>query len=195
MSQIHAELNDNELIICCDRARMTENDRQVIDIRTLQYGKKYSSYVKLRNQESADKIILFQEMEIEPLDKMETFSDGANLLQQEEAADVSVENEERASEIEEQLTENKVLFVYTDKKKVYYGYMQAANFYKLIVKYTYRVLFVGLKNGYLDLKILSYLQNPCNQVQIESTRFYIDEKNNVESDIRSLSEKVEREKG
>lgn len=56
-------------------------------------------------------------MEIEPLDKMETFSDGANLLQQEEAADVSVENEERASEIEEQLTENKVLFVYTDKKK------------------------------------------------------------------------------
>lgn len=30
-------------------------------------------------------------MEIEPLDKMETFSDGANLLQQEEAADVSVE--------------------------------------------------------------------------------------------------------
>ena len=28
MSQIHAELNDNELIICCDRARMTENDRQ-----------------------------------------------------------------------------------------------------------------------------------------------------------------------
>lgn len=96
---------------------MTENDRQVIDIRTLQYGKKYSSYVKLRNQESADKIILFQEMEIEPLDKMETFSDGANLLQQEEAADVSVENEERASEIEEQLTENKVLFVYTDKKK------------------------------------------------------------------------------
>ena len=25
MSQIHAELNDNELIICCDRARMTEN--------------------------------------------------------------------------------------------------------------------------------------------------------------------------
>ena len=40
MSQIHAELNDNELIICCDRARMTENDRQVIDIRTLQYGKK-----------------------------------------------------------------------------------------------------------------------------------------------------------
>ena len=133
-------------------------------------------------------------MEIEPLDKMETFSDGANLLQQEEAADVSVENEERASEIEEQLTENKVLFVYTDKKKVYYGYMQAANFYKLIVKYTYRVLFVGLKNGYLDLKILSYLQNPCNQVQIESTRFYIDEKNNVESDIRVYPEKIGKKK-
>lgn len=195
MSQIHAELNDNELIICCDRARMTEKDRQIIDIRTLQYGEKYSSYVKLRNQESADKIILFQEMEIEPLDEMETFPDGANLLQQEEAADVSAENEERASETEEgQLTECKVLFVYTDKKKVYYGYMQAANFYKLIVKYSYKVLSVGLKKGYLDLKILSYLQNPCAQVQIENTRFYIDEKNNVESGIRVYPEKIGKKK-
>ena len=93
MSQIHAELNDNELIICCDRARMTENDRQVIDIRTLQYGKKYSSYVKLRSQKDADKIILFQEMEIEPLDGMEISLDGASLLQQEMTTDVNAENE------------------------------------------------------------------------------------------------------
>lgn len=195
MSQIHAELNDNELIICCDRARMTENDRQVIDIRTLQYGKKYSSYVKLRSQKGADKIILFQEMEIEPLDGMEISLDGASLLQQEMTTDVNAENEERASETEEELLiEHKVLFVYTDKKKVYYGYMQAANFYKLIVKYTYKVLSINLKNGYLNLKILSYLQNPCNQIQIESTRFYIDEKNNVESDIKVYPEKIGKKK-
>lgn len=193
MSQIHAELNDNELMICCDRARMTEKDTQVIDIRTLKYGKKYGSYVKIRNQECKNRVIFLQEIEIEPLDETEISSDSEN--QQEEVSDVSAENEERASETEEgQTIERKVLFVYTDKRKVYYGYMQAANFYKLIVKYIYKVVSISLKNGYLDLKILSYLQNACDQVQIESTKFYIDEKNYVDSDIRVYPEKIEKKK-
>lgn len=180
MSRIVASLEENILTIRRERARIVERDVQEIDIRTLKLNKKYTSKIQPKSKEHKNQIFFWQEMEIgdfeltdeENIENVLDDSDSENL--NENADENSIVGDE---ENQEEAVENKhILFVISTGNRVHYGYMKKVQAYKLLLRFIYKVLSVNLKNGYLNVRMLSYLVNTYD-VQVDSIRFSVDEKN------------------
>lgn len=163
MSRMVVELKDNELTIQCKKARMRANDTQVVDIRTLLYGKKNVSYVVTHKESELNRILFWKEMEMPVLGKM-----------------AGRENEK------------KVLFVITVKGNVLYGYMNVVNVYKLMLEFVYKLVHISLWGKKLHLSLLSYLVKENKDINIESVRFYVDEANQVPVNLNIYKDRISK---
>jgi len=157
------ELKDNELTIQCKKARMTANDTQVVDIRTLFYGRKNVSYVVTHKDRELNRILFWKEMELPVL-----------------------------GQTAGQENEKKVLFVITVNGKVLYGYMNAVNVYKLMMEFVYKLVHISLRGKKLRVGLLSYLVNQNKDISIENVRFYVDESNQVPVDVKIYKNRISK---
>lgn len=71
------------------------------------------------------------------------------------------------------------IFVLTQEKKIFYGYMEQERIYKLMINMKYKLLHISLNRRYLKLGMLAYLIKPYH-MEIEKVRFVIDEMNQIE---------------
>ena len=79
-----------------------------------------------------------------------------------------------------------VLAVWSNDKYIYYGYLLRSSVYKEIIKFSYKVLYLGLSRRYLSLWMIGYFQTG-SEIPIQGQRFYIDENNYQESTMKTDS--------
>ena len=161
MNTFHVEIKDNNLIIRHVYEEVGDEDVVSIEIDELQYGNKYTSSLLLHEDAHKNKIWFLESRKRE---------------------------EEQQDEI---LTENPVIVVWSDTKKIYYGYMEKTKFYKGILKFYHKVLRTHLSSKSLSLDLVAYFQNPYN-LKLEDKKFYIDEFNNVELPIKESKRKLSK---
>lgn len=181
MSNFDINLIDKKLFIKRIRARMTEKDTLYIDIETLEYNKKYNSELTVNSLAQRNKILFMEEVSI--LENKFYNSD-----------DSDDDNQPDNDDEDEELVEHKnVLVVWTNDKRVQYGYMNLENFYKEIVKFKYKVLSVNVNKRKLSMIFLGYLLNPY-KVKVQDTKFFIDEQNNVDIDLKESVRQLSKKK-
>lgn len=163
MSRMVVELKENNLTIQCKKSRMRPNDTQVVDIRTLFYGRRNVSYVVTHRESELNRILFWKEMDIPALGQM-----------------AGKENDK------------KVLFVITVNGKVLYGYMEAANIYKLMMEFVYKLVSIGLWGKKLRISTLSYLVNQNQDIDIDNVRFYVDEVNQVPVNVKIYKNRISK---
>ena len=146
MSKIEVTLKDEILTIQKKTSRENPKYTEHIQVNLLDYGKEYTSSIKVTNDEYRNKILLIQEIN---------------------------ESEENKKE-NELASQQDVILVYSQNKKIRYSYCSLEKAYKKLVKLKFKVLNISLSKRKLKIKILSYIINPYN-MEIKDSKFYIDE--------------------
>ena len=162
MSKICVEFQDNVLKIRCVRTRITPEDTETVSVNGIEFGRKYRTNMPVRNKSQKNKIFYMEPVQIE-------VKNAASLpILAEGAKDVSV------------------LAVWSNDKYIYYGYLLRSSVYKEIIKFSYKVLYLGLSRRYLSLWMIGYFQTG-SEIPIQGQRFYIDENNYQESTMKTDS--------
>ena len=158
MRGIDVYIENNKIIIKKIRARQTENDIEEIPLQLMEYGKFYTSKIKVTSQELKNKIFLIQTI---------------NKDLQNKQSDEEIEQED--IEIDEQKNiSNNVIIVFSEENKIKYAYCSEEQAYKKILKFKYKVLRLKLNKRKIELKILAYIINKYN-LEIKSEKLYIDQ--------------------
>lgn len=202
MSQLVVELEGDNLIIQCQRARMRKKDTQVVDIRKMTYNKKYKSYVKSNSESKEQRILFWEEMQIALPDESEEVGENSTLhgkpgdLPEEDSSlpeeDNTLSDEENTILEGAENMEHKVLFAIAQGNRVQYGYMEASRIYKLLIQFVYKVIHIRMTKKKLHIYMLSYLVNHSNELQIENVRFYVDEMNQMPVNMNVYDEKLSK---
>jgi len=175
MSDIIAKIRDGKIIIEKIRARQTENDVEEIPMQLLEYGKFYTSKIKITNEKSLNKIFLLETIEIE------------GQMQNKE-----IEEDEEDDELEEeQKNQKNVIIVFSENGKIKYAYCNEENVYKRIVKLKYKVLNLSLSKKKIKLKILAYIINEYN-LNISEEKLYINQVTGKECKLKQTAHKMNK---
>lgn len=161
MSKICVEFQENLLKICCVRSRMVPEDTVIIDVQTLDFGKKYKTSIPVRKKSQKNRVFYMETQHIE----VDKFPQDAVDRHMNETQNVPV------------------LVVWSNEKSIYYSYQFKSSFYKELIKFSYKVLYLGLNKKVLSLYMLGYFRNEW-ELPVEGQRFYIDEKNYQQSSIK-----------
>ena len=136
MRGIDVYIENNKIIIKKIRARQTENDIEEIPLQLMEYGKFYTSKIKVTSQELKNKIFLIQTI---------------NKDLQNKQSDEEIEQED--IEIDEQKNiSNNVIIVFSEENKIKYAYCSEEQAYKKILKFKYKVLRLKLNKRNLEIK-------------------------------------------
>ncbi len=189
MSKIEINREGNILTIHRIRARETERDIQNIDVTELELNKRYTSYVKCRQQEEKGEILYF--------DPVSLSLTGVGSIESEESDEDMEESLEGYAEEGIVKGERKfplpALFVILFQTKILYGYMEQDRIYKLLISMKYKVMRISLSKNYLKLGMFAYLLNESTE-QIDRVRFVIDEKNQVDAGLKIEENRIGKRK-
>lgn len=159
MSKICVEFQDDVLTIRCVRTRMTPEDTETANVTGIEFGRKYRTNMPVRNKSQKNKVFYMEPVQV-------TVKNPASLpILAEGAKDVPV------------------LAVWSNDKFIYYGYLLMSSVYKELIKFSYKVLHLGLSRRYLSLWMIGYFQTG-SETPVQGQRFYIDENNYQESTMK-----------
>ncbi len=159
MSKICVEFQDDVLTIRCARTRMTPEDTETANVTGIEFGRKYRTNMPVRNKSQKNKVFYMEPVQV-------TVKNPASLpILAEGAKDVPV------------------LAVWSNDKFIYYGYLLMSSVYKELIKFSYKVLHLGLSRRYLSLWMIGYFQTG-SETPVQGQRFYIDENNYQESTMK-----------
>lgn len=159
MSKICVEFQDDVLTIRCVRTRMTPEDTETANVTGIEFGRKYRTNMPVRNKAQKNKIFYMEPVQ------------------------VAVKNPASLPILAEGTKDGPVLAVWSNDKYIYYGYLLRSSVYKEIIKFSYKVLYLGLSRRYLSLWMIGYFQTG-SEIPIQGQRFYIDENNYQESTMK-----------
>lgn len=147
-----AEFKDNKIVLKKMRARQTENDIEVIELKEIQYNKKYKSKIYITNSDDKNKIFLLEKLEHQYDEKKE-----AKQIEPENEK----ENKDEELENEVESIQDAVL-VYSDSQNIYYIYGDIEEVYKALIKVKHKVLSVKLNRSKVSITILACIINKYN---------------------------------
>ncbi len=136
------KLEDNKIFIEKVCARKKEGDIEVIDLKEIEYNKKYTSKIHITSNMNANKIFLLEKIEHEYNEKKEVVYD-------------KEQNSEKA-------TLQDAVLVYSDSKKIYYIFGDVEKAYKELIKIKHKVLNVKLNRSKVSITVLAYIINKYN---------------------------------
>lgn len=177
MSKIQARLEDNILKITCDRTRVTAEDREEVNVSMFQLGRRYRSRVEMKKLSQRNKIYLLEPVYLE-------LEDPASR----EELDAKIRESEALGNNDEP-----VLAVWSIEQKLYYSYMFKSQFYKGVINFFYKTLYLGLGRKNLSIYLIGYFKNE-HKIPIQSQKFYIDESNWQESHIAMETKEISKKK-
>ena len=173
MSTVVAKIEDGKIIIRKVRARQTANDVEEIPLQLMEYGKLYTSKIKITNEELLNKIFLLETIEREKKD----VEDNAE----------EIENE---SDKKQKIQED-VIIVFSENGKIKYSYCNEEKAYKRIIKVKYKVLKLSLTKKKLKLKVLAYIINKYN-LNINNEKLYINQVTGKECKLKQTDHKMKK---
>lgn len=138
---------------------MTPEDTETANVTGIEFGRKYRTNMPVRNKAQKNKIFYMEPVQ------------------------VAVKNPASLPILAEGTKDGPVLAVWSNDKYIYYGYLLRSSVYKEIIKFSYKVLYLGLSRRYLSLWMIGYFQTG-SEIPIQGQRFYIDENNYQESTMK-----------
>ena len=156
MSKICVEFQDDVLTIRCVRTRMTPEDTETANVTGIEFGRKYRTNMPVRNKAQKNKIFYMEPVQ------------------------VAVKNPASLPILAEGTKDGPVLAVWSNDKYIYYGYLLRSSVYKEIIKFSYKVLYLGLSRRYLSLWMIGYFQTG-SEIPIQGQRFYIESTMKIDS--------------
>ena len=176
MSDIIANLDMDKIIIEKKRTRQTANDKEEIPLQLMEYGKFYTSKIKITNQELKNKIFLIQQV-----DKTDMFNKQESDEEEQDEVESEVDDEDEV--------QNDVIIVFSDENKIQYAYCSEEKAYKRILKFKYKVLRLKLSKRKIKLKLLAYLINKYD-LPIQGEKLYIDQVLGKECELKETTQKL-----
>lgn len=176
MSDIIANLDMDKIIIEKKRTRQTVNDKEEIPLQLMEYGKFYTSKIKITNQELKNKIFLIQQV-----DKTDMFNKQESDEEEQDEVESEVDDEDEV--------QNDVIIVFSDENKIQYAYCSEEKAYKRILKFKYKVLRLKLSKRKIKLKLLAYLINKYD-LPIQGEKLYIDQVLGKECELKETTQKL-----
>lgn len=171
MSDILVSIENGYLTINKSRARQTLDDLEVIKLGELDYGKFYTSKIKVTNESLYNKIFLLEGINVE-----NSFSiDDADDLDSDSEINIT-DDDSRSIDYR---AEEKVVIVFSENSKIIYAFCSKEKAYRRIIKFKYKVLRIGLSKKKLQLSLVAYLINKYN-IEIEKTDLYVNQETKKE---------------
>lgn len=167
MSDINVEFKNGLLVIEKKTSRQNKNNIEKIPFEFLEYGKLYISKIKPTNKKEKNKVLFMQKI-----------SDTENLNEK----NIDDDNDRK---------NKKILAVYSNNEKVQYIYCSLNSLYKRLVNLRFKVLTIGLSKKRLKIRLVAYLINKYN-LNIEETKFYIDEKLHKNDNLKQYKQQLSR---
>lgn len=165
MSEIKVEIKNNEFIISRTGKRTTQKDTEKIDINSLEFNKKYKSYVNPINKNQNYKIIMQQNIANDKINFNTNIEDNDNT----------------------QIADNKILMVYIENNIIYY-HINTENIYNKLIKIPKKIFKIGLNKKYCYFFFIAFIINPY-KLKIESTKFCLDGANQKDIYLREYTNK------
>ena len=175
MSNISVKVENSKIIIKKLRARQTLNDIEEIPLQLMEYGKFYTSKIKVTSQELKNKILYMQKFNNNQINKQS--------YDETEQDDIELDEEKKL--------QDDVIIVFSDEDKVKYAYCSEEQAYKKILKFRYKVLKLSLSKRKIKLKIIGYIINKYD-LKIEKEKLYIDQVLGKECSIKETKQKLSK---
>lgn len=169
MSKISVSLENDILNIVKDRARRTPEDVEAISLSDLEYGKFYTSAVKITNESQSNKLLFFQPLEAGDAVVSSSFDEEESENPDDEPSVVD-EN----SEMVQSVQEARAVIVVSEGNKIRYAFCSLEKAYKRLIKFRYKVLDVSLSKSKLKVSLVAYIINKYD-IEIGETALYVDQ--------------------
>lgn len=169
MSKISVSLENDILNIVKDRARRTPEDVEAISLSDLEYGKFYTSAVKITNESQSNKVLFFQPLEAGDAVISSSFDEEESENPDDEPSVVD-EN----SEMVQSVQEARAVIVVSEGNKIRYAFCSLEKAYKRLIKFRYKVLDVSLSKSKLKVSFVAYIINKYD-IEIGETALYVDQ--------------------